>query len=331
MPFASIDWLAAVNERMRRRPAWFLLAFLIVNGVHGTDAHDFAILAARPFALHPDVERQFMHSSPLTFLIGAPLARLVGVDAAFPMVSAAGFLLVAFALTRFLRRFPAREAETIGIVLLSSPLLLVLTRWIGKSDPFLVAFYLLLAADPRSPLTKGALATAIVLCHREIGTIVLGVHLVLFRRDAVPVLAGLAAGHAALLAYLFELLPAPPRSRAQFAEGRALELLEALSMNPIVHIAFALNWFWIFLAIHLGRSRERVTAVALLIVFVAATVAFDFTRVMAVCALPIIVHVAVRLAPDAPPLLASGPFPLLFLAQFQIEGAGWVHDWSWLR
>lgn len=332
--WSLIGWFIAANERLRRQPGWFLLAFLVLNGVRFTDVHDFGLLATDPMALLPRLDKQFLHGSPFTFFIAAPIACLVSPIGAFAMVNAAGFLLLAVALRRFLGRFTTRQAHTLCLVLLSTPLLLVLTRWIGKSDTFLIGFYLLLAVDPKRPIARCALALAMVLCHREIGTIVLVVHLLFRRHDALPVLAGLALGHCLVLVYLFELLPAPPQSRAQYVGQHALQLLRAFTANPIGHLLFSLNWFWIFFIAYLRRPGDRLTVAVFVVLFGFAIMAFDFTRVVSLCTLPIIVRVAVRLASEAdvvPALSLAAPFPLLFLAQFQIEGDGRVHDWSWLR
>ncbi len=329
-------WLSAANRRMRRQPAWFLLVFLVVNGLQVSDARDFALLAGNPLALLPSVDKQFLHGSPFTFFIAAPIASLAGGHVALAVTIAAGLLLLALALRRFLGRFSAPDRETLTIVLLSTPLLLVLTRWMGKSDLFLVGFYLLLAASDERGIVKTCLAVLVVLCHREIGSIVLAVHLLLCRRDLLPVLAGLALGHLLVLGYFFALLPSPPHSRVDFAHHHVTELLRARARAPIGHVLFSLNWFWIFLVVFLGQtraSRDRLCALLLGGLLLVGALAFDYTRVVSLCALPIVLHIAVRLTRTnaLPSLLGRAPFPLLFLAQFQIEGRGQIHDWSWLR
>lgn len=304
---------------------WFLLGFVLLNGVRFTDVADAQRLAAQPFALLADVERQFLHGSPFTFVLAAPAAELLGPWPAWILVTAGGFAVLALALRRFLAAFAPAQRHTILVVLASSPLLLVLTRWIGKSDPYLVGFYLLFITEPRAAV-KSSLAAAMVLCHRELASVILVLHLVCARRDVAPLVAGLAAGHGLVLGY-WQLLPAPPATRAAYAAGHGETILGAVAHAPLVHVAFALNWFWYFLAANARRARDVLPVVAVLGV---AALATDYTRVASLCALPIILHVAVRTPAAALPRARA--VPLLFLVQFQIEGfLGRVHDWSWLR
>src|SRR4051794_1804240 len=65
------------------------------------DFQDFVVLSSSPFALHPDPVRQFLHSSPFTFLVGAGPTWLFGAPASFAMVSLAGLALFFHALKRF--------------------------------------------------------------------------------------------------------------------------------------------------------------------------------------------------------------------------------------
>src|SRR3954468_22114692 len=177
-----LAWLDAANARVLRHPLCFVAVFVVLYGVNGTDRADFEQLASHPLTLHPNLDRQFLHSSPLPYAAGYPLVQLVGAGAAFVMVSAAGFGLLAWGLARLLRSLPADTAADVVVVLLSSPLLLVVTRWIGKPDPVVIGLYLLLVSAPRAAWLRTALAVLLVLCHREIATFVLVGHLVVWRR-----------------------------------------------------------------------------------------------------------------------------------------------------
>jgi hypothetical protein len=68
------------------------------------------------------------------------------------------------------------------------------------------------------------------------------------------------------------------------------------------------------------------------VIVAAGCATFDYTRVTALCALPIVVRTALQLAaapPGLPRFLRRLPFPLLFLLQFQIEGGNHVRDSRW--
>src|SRR5262245_51527722 len=123
--------LRALNERLRRQPLLFAVVFVLLNGVDWTDLDDFFSLVSHPARLHPQVDHQFLHSSPLNFLLGAGLAGPFGACPAFVIVHAAGLIFVALAFAVFLRGLPGRR-EDAALVFWSAPLLLVLTQWFGK-------------------------------------------------------------------------------------------------------------------------------------------------------------------------------------------------------
>jgi hypothetical protein len=325
-------WLALANTAIARRPGWFVAAFVVLYGLGFMDLAGFGQLARHPLTLNPDVEHQFLHSSPLPFFVGYPLARWIDPAVAYAVVVVVGLGGLGWAFLRLVRQLPAGAATTVSLVLLSSPLLLVLTGWIGKSDPMIVGLYLLLIAGPRSPWCRGALAAAIVLCHREIGSFVLIGHTAVHRRDPA-VWIGFVIGHLGVFGYLHGLLPAAPGSRAEYAEGHTAALVGGLAANPVAHLVLSFGWFWIFAAIH-ARFTGRISSLAWLSMVVGiASVTLDFTRVAVMCALPVIVDTALWFgaAPDRlPRFVRRLPFPLVFLIQFQLSNAHQLRDSRWL-
>jgi hypothetical protein len=332
-PAAGRGILRRLNASLAGHGAWFVVAFVIVNGVGTVDFDDFRVLATHPFALHPALGRQFLQSSPLTYLLGAPLAKVVGVTAAYCIVALVGLAIAWYGIARWLQRFRASETAIVALVLSATPLLLVLTRWLGKSDAFLLGFYLAFAAlEPSRRFAKSVLVVGMVLAHREIGTIALVGHVVLFRRDFAAIVIGSAIGHGTIFAYHHAVLPSPPESRVAVAERLTAETIDAFVRAPFAHLAVSFNWFWIFLATCRARSDAALWMFIAGIV-AAAAFALDYTRVVTLCALPIYLHVGERLAsaPDSVPrFLRAFPFPLAFVLQFQFE-LGQVHDFSWFR
>src|SRR3954468_16726269 len=193
-----LAWLETANARVVRSPWCFVLSFVILYGVDGADYEDLKRLAAHPLTLHPDVQRQFLHSSPLLSFVGYPLVQLVGPAVAVAILGVAAFAVLTVGLGRLTRGLPAEAAPAVTVVLLSTPLTLVLTTWLGKTDPAVAGLYFLLAAAPRSQVARGALALAMTLCHCEIATVVLVGHAVVRRRDAAAVVIGLGLGQLAM-------------------------------------------------------------------------------------------------------------------------------------
>lgn len=327
-----ITWLEMANARVVRNPWMLVAALLILYGIDGSDYDDLKRLAAHPLTLHPNVERQFLHSSPLLSFLGYPLVQLVGPAATVVIMGVASFAVLAAGFGRLTRGLQPDAVSAVTLVLLSTPLALVLTTWLGKTDPVVVGVYLWLAATPRSQLARCAAALAMTLCHCEISTVVLVGHAVVRPRDAPAVLAGLGLGHLGVLGYHHLLLSAPPVSRSAYAQLHRADTLHGFIANPLAHLVFSLGWFWMSFAIEL-RRRPRIAHVALVAVALGtASVTYDCTRVATMCALPVIVQVALGLATSPaglPRFLRRLPFPLVFLLQFQIQDAQRIRDSRW--
>jgi hypothetical protein len=327
-----LAWLETANARVVRSPWWFFAVFLILYGVDGADYEDLKRLAAHPLTLHPDVQRQFLHSSPLLYFLGYPLVQLVGPAVAVATLGAASFAVLAAGLGRLTRGLPDEAVSAVTLVMLSTPLTLVLTTWLGKTDPAVAGVYLLLAAAPRSQLARCALAVVMTLCHCEIATVVLVGHAVVRRRDAVAVLIGLGLGHLAVLGYHHLLLSAPPVSRSDYAQLHRAEILSGFIANPLAHLVFALGWFWMIFVIELRRRPRIAYLVVVAVALGVASLTYDYTRVATMCALPVIVQVALGIATrpgGLPRFLRRLPFPLVFLLQFQIQDAQRICDSRW--
>jgi hypothetical protein len=140
------------------------------------------------------------------------------------------------------------------------------------------------------------------LCHCEIATVVLVGHVVVRRRDAAAVLIGLGLGHLAV-----------PRVSPPAAVRTAGVSLRSCPHPP-------------------GRDPEWLHRQSAGTSGVLARLTYDYTRVATLCALPVIVQVALGLAtrPDGlPRFLRRLPFPLVFLLQFQIQDAQRICDSRW--
>jgi hypothetical protein len=68
-------------------------------------------------------------------------------------------------------------------VLFTLPLLFVMLSWIGKSDAYLLAFYFMFTLT-ESRISHIVLSALMILCHAEMGAVVLCVDWCLTRRRA---------------------------------------------------------------------------------------------------------------------------------------------------
>jgi hypothetical protein len=262
------------------------------------------------------------------YLVGAVSPRRVQ---ALAIVAALGAVAAVLA---YAHRAIADSEErwTFFRLLALSPLLHVLSFWLGKSDPYLVGSYFLLLLT-RHPAGAAVLAMAMTLAHPEQATVILAVHAAMHRPARawlLAILAGWAAGAGVTQLYLAELgLAGSPR--AAWA-GQWLEVLLRNNVaRPVTMLWLSFSWFWIpVLAYVWARRGTRLLALAG-ICFVVAASSADFTRVFTLLSLPLTVHVARSLAREGGDAL--GPWlnrlmPLGFLQMELAIGRVWDNGWA---
>lgn len=316
------------GERIRRSPLLVVPLFLLLYGYGTIDVADFYRLSAAPLQLNADAGKQFLHSSPLPYFLGYPITRVFGPRVSYFMVFGAGLLLCGIAAWRLAAVRYAHHRNDAMLMLLATPVLIVMTQYIGKSDPFLVAFVLLLMTVTH-PLAQIVCASLVVMSHFEIGLIVLAsaAFLQLLPRWATAI--GAAIGAAAVLGYVYYLLPVAPQSRADVAILLVRESLASVATTPVLHALFTFGPFWICVAAVWPMDwRWLVTCAATLLL---ASVTIDFTRVFTLVGLPLAIVVVDRAvaglranAGARPPRWVSA-LPLLALCQAHLIGR-YVYD-----
>ena len=300
---------------LRARPFLVVPLFLCLYGYGTIDAADFYLLAANPLQLNANPARQFLQSSPLPYFLGYPLTAIAGPRIAFAIVMLGGVALSLVALWRMAsQRYPDRPRDAV-LMVLATPLLIVLTQYLGKSDPFLVAFFLFLVAA-RSVAVQIVCAALVVTSHLEMGLLV--VASAVFLGVVRPVaLAGAVLGAAAVLGYHYVLLPAPPQSRATFGVSYFTDAVAIAFATPVAHLVWTFGPFWwcVTRARPLGTRWWAIFAGTLVL----ATITLDFTRVFVLVGLPLIVATidkvvgALATAREEPRWLTA--LPLLTLVQ----------------
>jgi hypothetical protein len=275
----------------RDRPLLVIPAFLALYGYGTIDVGDFALLSASPLQLHLEPSRQFLHFSPLSFFLGYPFTSTLGARWSFAIVMLGGFVFFAAALTRLVAiRYGTRRHDAM-LMFFATPLLIVLSQYLGKGDAYLVAFTLLLVSTA-NPIGQAVLACLVVLSHMEMGLLILAsaifLGIVPFRSAAL----GAAAGVLAVTGYHHGLLPALPQSRAAMGTSYLSEALAAVIDTPVLHLVFTFGafWFCVFTAWPMDwRWRVACAGTALV-----ACGTLDFTRVFVLLGLPLVIAVVDR-------------------------------------
>lgn len=312
--------------------------FVLLYGWRAIDLSQWRAITAAPFDVTVEPASQFLYASPLTFLLGAFYQRQgLGFDAAFLVVHGIGFLLLAYALYHSLTRLCSQQYWSAGaLVLAASPLLLIAVTWIGKSDTYLAALYLLLLSSA-SRFTQAVLCVLMIACHREIAVAMLIGHALI--RGAHPLLiGGGAAGLALSLLYTHGLLETVPASRWDYLLANARLVVASVVAHPFAHALATLGPFWLYVMRPSMLATGRVSILAVAAVLAAVTL--DFTRVFVLVALPLIVQLTQELVDEirhqGAVRLFGYPVPvnwlgLLAFLQFQIAGDRllWIRNVTW--
>lgn len=308
---------------LRNRPLLVIPLFLCLYGYGTIDTEAFRILSAAPLTLHPDPGRQFLQFSPVVYFLGYPFTQVLGATWSFAIVMGGGLVVFAAALRQFAAvRYGDRQGDAM-LMVFATPLLIVLTQYLGKSDLFMVSAFLLLVASSGAA-AQVALGAIVVLGHFEMGLLMLVAAIVLGilpRRAALGAIAGVVL----LYGYHHALLPAVPQSRATVGTDFLSEALTAVMNTPVLHLIFTFGAFWICVltAGPLGW-RWRAAFVATLAL---ASATLDFTRVFTLLALPMIIAVIDRVLAhpaDRPPAWLA-VLPLLAFVQVHLL-SGYVFD-----
>jgi hypothetical protein len=313
---------------LRRQPLLAIPLFFLLYGYGTIDVADFQRLSAAPLALNTDAGKQFLQFSPLPYFLGYPFTRAVGARPSFVIVMGAGLVLFVLSLRRLAAQRYGLHKNDAMLMLLATPLLIVMTQYIGKSDPYVVGFALLLPTLT-NPLLQMLVAGLVVLSHFEMGLLILASAMVLGIVPWRAAIAGGVLGFALIYGYHHYLLPAVPQSRADIGMTLLREALDAFGRTPVLHLIFTFGPFWVcvFGAGAMGWRWLLMLAGTALV----AAVTIDFTRVFIIVGLPLAIAVVDRIvarltaAAGEPAPAWLGAVPLLVLVQAHLIGL-YVYD-----
>lgn len=313
--------------------------FVWLYGWQRIDLVEWRTLTAAPFSLALEPSRQFLYGSPFSHVLGAYYQRegLSSADS-FVVVHGLGLLLLAYAAYRALvARCGADQWGAGALVIAASPLLLTVISWIGKDDAFLLAFYLLLLVS-RSPLTRGILCAAMILCHRELGSAMLVAH-VLVRGEGIAVAAGAVAGLALSYLYTNALMDVAPQTRVDYLLEHARGLLDGVIAHPFAHFVAALGPFWLYVLRPASLTLRRCAVLAA--AAAVASLTLDFTRIFVLASTPLLIvlteEVVAEFREHGRIVLLGLRWPvavlgMLAFAQVQLAGnhLSWIRGFSWV-
>lgn len=268
------------------------LVWLCVHGVAFTDFREFKVLLTSWTELALPLDKQFLYSSPWLAMLGRALAPLLGPSLSYATLCIAGLGLLGFSLHKSLLRSCGPDKVWLAwLLLMSTPLPMVLLQWVGKSDSYLLAAWLLMRLTNRQAVHL-ALAMVMVLCHRELALLILSLDALLARRLRPAVLVGAAVGIGMMAAYHHVILDRVPAGRVAYAaQGQWSIPLGNLTMWPAM-LACSLSWAWVpFIAFCKPKWLDAALLVTCLGI---AAMTLDFTRIFVLLSLPWLLQLTQR-------------------------------------
>lgn len=335
-------WPRALALRLlpRRDGRLALLALLalpvvLIDGVRTVDADlpGFLTGLARGGVPVP-AERGFLLEGVLTDGIGAGLARAGLPPEALSLTWwGLGLLLLAAMLAVSLRRGELAFRDLL-LIWAFSHLVDTLALWVGKFDPWLMAFLVLSAWRRPGPAVAGAVLAAF--CHPILAVLstagVVAVDLALLRRFRWPQAGAVLLAAAGDLALAHRILPGLV-DRAGYAENLAAGLLHDAALLALPTLVSAALVPFVLVRCFAGPFRygERLAAAPLMawavaVLFVGCVATLDHTRVICLLTLaPALAFLRHQARGGAPERWDWGLFALLVLCRLalaQIDGNG---------
>ena len=120
-----------------RQTLFFLVVFFLLYGVTDFSYDQFVVLYKNPFELLSPI-RQWLHESPIQFLLGYFLFKSLPPYIAYILVQILGGMFLIWTYLLLLKNREIVHSE-LFLILALSPFLLVLFTWHGKPDIFLIA------------------------------------------------------------------------------------------------------------------------------------------------------------------------------------------------
>jgi hypothetical protein len=301
--------------------------------IYGISAHGLSAfwqLYQNPFELLP-LGKQWMHESPIQFIIGHYLFSSLNWWMAFTFVQLIGLLLLIVSYFLLLKNRNIKHSEFF-LVLAMSPFFLVILTWHGKPDIFLIAScFGMLATNLKDRIFFPLFLLTAVFSHPQITILYVTFFIILrqMRLDILLVLS-LIGSYVIYFVYIHKL--GEFNNRASFIFDNLWPLLETQLKQPMFSVFCTFGWLWLPI-IYFRSSLTRRFFIVALISFGITVTTLDHTRIFLLLSLPILIYLSenISVTTFVRDLSSFLPVGLLLFFQFQKKSDGEIIDtaWSW--
>lgn len=321
---------------------------VIITLIYGVFFHDQANLLAiwRYGSVEGlEIPRGFLFDNLVPNLIGGLLIGPFG-DASYWVVALLGGVLgIAGSLVVLLRTAQGPERAFVVLAFLAAGVVPCVLFWLGKSDGFLVFFYVCAFALRGHLLGSALFLTLVMLTHPTQGTMILALHGLLALLAGGPrgakltalaaVAIGFGLGQLGHLAYdALALAHDGQQERMAFVANNLVLIASTMALNPALSVYTAYNLMWLAILARALSPGQWPFALLALSPFVVG-VGIDHTRLKVLIGLPVVLFTAVWLAQHRP-AETSGfiqrhalGLMLAGLIAFQVIVGGEVRSWTW--
>ena len=270
---------------------YLLCAFLIfmIYGFKLFSLVDFNQLYGNPFALLAP-ERQWVQEGPVNFFIGYFLSFFINYKVAYVSIYFLNLFAVVYAINILKRNVELSVFKSFLSVSFLTPIVVIPLMWAGKTDGFLIASIISIAAlsNSKSKLIYiwaviGIFSHPSSFIIQLFGLLILGITRFSLMMKIFCI---------SVIFYSFYLFTIGGlEGRLSFASENYMKILQARLEDPIFTIFTLFGFLWLFLIPNYKQFKINSFLYLFIIIGVVA-LTLDTTRVFSLLSLPILIHIS---------------------------------------
>lgn len=302
----------------------YFIVFLLLYGITMYSLGEFRILSNNPFEILKT--NQWLQSSPLQFFLGYPFTKFFGYKASYMIIQISSVVLFLYNFRVYLKNNNLKLEKVFPVIILT-PLLLILLNWFGKPDLLLLSGYLIILNNKKFIWCFFGLLIA-VFSHPQIAFFYLLFLFILYHRRINIIVIILVYS----IYFIYINVLGDSDGRADYIIDNIYRIVSSILTNPLSHIIFTLNWFWLIILMSYKKiPKEYFLVLTLSLIISLGTL--DYTRVFTLLTFPALLFLLNKeiIIYNMKKLYAILPMAYISLFQLQLRPDGIIVDsaWSW--
>ena len=277
---------------LHARESDYLLCALLIFIIYGFQMFhvgDFFQLFGDPLALLAP-ERQWVQEGPINIIIGYFLSHFLNYKVAYVCIYFLNLISVVYALNILKKNSENPVFKSFLSMMFLTPIVVIPLMWAGKTDGFLIASIISIAALSKSQ-SKSIFIWAVIGIFSHPPSFVIqlfGLFILGITRLSLIVKI-FFINFIFYSIYLFSI--GGLEGRLSYVYENYMEILQARVEDPIFTIFTLFGVFWLFLIPHYKQFKKCIF-LYLFIILGAVALTLDTTRVFALLSVPILLHIS---------------------------------------